>query len=89
MILGLCFNKFIKGKPLWKFNNSLLKDIEYLNIINKKIDEVKLQYSLPVYNFENLQNIPDSDIQLTVNDQLFLDTLLMEIRGQTISYSAY
>ena len=89
VILGLCFNKFIKGKPLWKFNNSLLKDIEYLNIINKKIDEVKLQYSLPVYNFENLQNIPDSEIQLTVNDQLFLDTLLMEIRGQTISYSAY
>ena len=88
-ILSLCFNKFIKGKPLWKFNNSLLKEIGYLNAINKKIDEIKQQYSLPIYNYDNLQNIPDSEIQFRINDQLFLDTLLMEIRGQTISYSSY
>ena len=89
VILSLCFNKFIKGKPLWKFNNSLLKEIDYLNAINKKIDEIKQQYSLPIYNYDNLQNIPDSEIQFRINDQLFLDTLLMEIRGQTISYSSY
>ena len=89
VILSLCFNKFIKGKPLWKFNNSLLKEIDYLNAINKKIDEIKQQYSLPIYNYDNLQNIPDSEIQFRINDQLFLDTLLMEIRGQTMSYSSY
>ena len=88
VLLSLCFNKFVKGKPLWKFNNSLLKDIEYLNAINRKIDEVKLQYSLPVYNTENIQNIPDTEIQFTINDQLFLDTLLMEVRGQAISFSS-
>ena len=86
---SICFNKFVKGKPLWKFNNSLLKDIDYLNVINCKIDEVKLQYSLPVYNTENLQNIPDTEIQFTINDQLFFDTLLMEVRGQTISFSSH
>ena len=74
---------------MWKFNNSLLKDTEYLETINKKIEEVKLQYCLPIYNNENLQNIPNSEIQFTINDQLFLDTLLMEIRGQTISFSSY
>ena len=26
---------------------------------------------------------------MTINDQLFLDALFMEIRGQTISYSSY
>ena len=74
---------------MWKFNNSLLKDTEYLETINKKIEEVKLQYSLPIYNYENLQNIPNSEIQFTINDQFFLDILLMEIRGQTISFSSY
>ena len=29
----------------------------------------------------NLHSIPESDIQFSINDQLFLDTLLMEIRG--------
>ena len=88
-MLSLCFTEFIKDKPLWKFNNSLLTDIQYVNTVNKKIDEVKKQYSLPVYNFENLHNIPDSEIQFSINDQLFLDTLLMEIRGQNVSYSSY
>ena len=37
----------------------------------------------------NLHNIPESDLQLSINDQLFLDTLLMEIRGETISYSSH
>ena len=81
--------EFVKGKPLWKFNNSLLKDIQYIKAINKKVDEVKKQYNLPVHNFENLHNIPENEIQLFINDQLFLDSLLMEIRGQTISYSSF
>ena len=83
------FNHFVKGKPLWKFNNSLLSDINYLNTINEKINEIKMQYALPIYNMENIDNIPNEEIQFTVNDQLFLDTLLMEIRGKTISYSSY
>ena len=87
--LSLSFTEFIKGKPLWKFNNSLLNDTQYINAINKKIHEVEEQYSLPVYNATNLHNIPESDLQFSINDQLFLDTLLMEIRGETISYSSH
>lgn len=87
--LEIQFVEFKHGKGLWKFNNSLLKDIEYLDIINKKINEIKQQYALPIYNFDNLDLIPNSDIQFTINDQLFLDTLLMEIRGKTISYASY
>ena len=74
---------------MWKFNNALLNDIEYLKIINEKIDEIKLQYCIPVYNIDYILNIKNKDINFTINDELFLETLLMEIRGKTISYSSY
>ena len=37
VILNMSFTNFIPGRPLWKHNNSLLKDIDYLNTINNKI----------------------------------------------------
>ena len=66
-----------------------LKIINYVNAINDTIDEIKKQYSLPVNKPENVLNIPENEIQFSITDQLFLDVLLMEIRGKTISYSAY
>ena len=42
-----------------------------------------------MYNIEYLNTIENDLIQLTINDQLFLETLLMEIRGKTISYSSF
>ena len=63
--LEFSFTQFKKGKPLWKHNNSLLHDIEYIKIINNKIDEVKRQYALPVYDIEDIENIPDQQIQFT------------------------
>ena len=48
-----------------------------------------MQYALPVYNTENINNIPSDKLQFTINDQLFLETLLMEIRGKSISYSCF
>ena len=60
----------------------------FLKLINKKIRDIKIQYALPVYKAENIEDVHNDDIQLTINDQLFLETLLMEIRG-TISYASY
>ena len=37
---------------------------------------------------QNIQDIDNSDLQFKINDQLFFETLLMEIRGKTISYSS-
>ena len=53
------------------------------------ISEVKEQYAVPVYNFENFQQVRDDDISFTINDQLFFETLLMEIRGKTISFATH
>jgi hypothetical protein len=51
VILELEFIPFVCGKGLWKFNNSLLYDLEYINIAKKKILEVKKQYGALIYNF--------------------------------------
>ena len=36
----------------------------------------------------NVNDISDNDIVFTINDQLFLETLLMTIRGDTIKYNS-
>ena len=35
-----------------------------------------------------MENTTDDEIQFNINDQLFLETLLMVIRGNTIKYSS-
>lgn len=44
---------------------------------------------MPIYNRENILDLPDPEIQFFINDQLFLETLLIEIRGKTISFASY
>lgn len=88
--LSLEINEFKNGKGLWKFNTSLLKDKIYIEEVKKCINKVKEQYMLPVYNLEFIENSINNDLlELTISYQLFLEMLLMEIRGKTISYSAY
>ena len=79
--MGMNFTNFKQGRSYLKHDTSLLSDIDYINQSNEKILEVKQQYALPVYNLEDLDKIPNEEIQLRINDQLFLDVLLMEIRG--------
>ena len=83
--LEISFVQFEKGKPLWKHNYSLLHDKQYIDTINAKIDVIKKQCALPVYNLDQVLKIPDDQVQFMINDQLFLKTLLMEIGGKSIS----
>lgn len=41
----------------------------------EKIKEVKLKQCLLVYNSNDINNITDNEIQLTMNDQLFLENV--------------
>jgi exonuclease III len=88
ILLNLSFNSFQHKPGLWKHNNSLLSDIAYVHEINNKIDEIKLQYAIPIYNLNKINEIPDSEINFVVSDQLFLETLLMELRGKSISFGS-
>jgi len=69
--LSINFTNFKKGKGLWRFNNSLLSKLEYVKQIKDKIKEIKQQYAIPVYNFQNLDEIHNDEIQFIINDQLF------------------
>ena len=44
-------------------------------------------YALPVYNIDNINKVPNSDIQFTINDSCFLEMVLLRIRGETIKFS--
>lgn len=72
ILLKVKFSKFIKGKPMWKHNNSLLSDINYLDAIKSKIEEIKQQYALPIYNLDNLKDIPDYEIQFCIMINYFM-----------------
>jgi exonuclease III len=90
ILLSIQFGKFKKGISYWKFNNSLLKDSQYVNEIKSVISQVKLQYASEAQETEvQLENISKNLISFIIDDKLFFETLLMEIRGKTISYSSY
>ena len=87
VILSFQMNDFKRGSGLWKFINSLLRDRKYINIVKDCIQQVKEQYMLPIYDLEYIiEN--EQNFEFQISDQLFLETLLMEIRGKTISYSS-
>lgn len=88
-MLNLHFSVFKHGKGLWKYNNALLKEPQYIEMINNHIKEIKRQYTVPIYVQRIINEIPDSEIQFMVNDQSFLETLLIEIRAKTISFGSY
>ena len=75
------------GRGYWKFNNSLLMDVQYHNIVQQVIVDTVTQYACIPYNSNKLMNISKNDIQFNISDQLFFETLLMNIRGKTISYA--
>lgn len=45
---------------------------------------MKRQYAVPIYVQFFFEDLLDSEIQFTVNDQLYLDTLFIELRAKTI-----
>ena len=74
-----------RGRGYWKFNNSLLKDKNYIQIVKDTISEVKSTYT--TNNNNEIPNVEQTEF--SINDQLFLETLLLMIRGSTIKYSSF
>ena len=79
-----------KGHRYWKFNNTLLKDVEYVKKIKNIIKENLDRYSLINNNGINGNNHQSSEKrEFLINDQLLLETILLTIRGESIKYSSY
>ena len=84
--LEVCFRQSERGKGYWKFNSSLLRDINYVNIVKKTHSRKTITtYKNPHCNIQD--NINTNEPPFCIDDNLFLETLLMNIRGKTISYS--
>ena len=82
--ISLSFTNQPRGRGIWKFNNSLLRDAQYIQIIKYSIAEVIEQYKLPNQN----NDIEPKDLQFSINDQLLFETLKLTIRTKTIPYAA-
>ena len=87
IILKLKLLENERGKGCWKCNNTLLKDDLYIEEIKKTIEEVKNTYVVN-QNIDERVNSSNENIEFNINDQLFLETVLMIIRGNTIKYSS-
>ena len=84
--LDLTINSFVRGKGLWKFNNSLLECPEYVYLINRIIEEEKLKYAIPVYKPNYLKNT-FTNFEMIIDHDLFLEMLLLRIRGEIIKFA--
>ena len=89
VLTNFSFNDLDRGKGYWKFNNSLLKDIDYVNLVKCTIKNVIHQYVASPHNPDNIDNIPLHDINFVISYQLLFEMILLEIRGKTISYSSF
>lgn len=72
-----------RGKGFWKLNTSFLREIEYVNMIKERI-----KVNIERYSTNNNEFVNNENINLMVSDQLFFDTLKMDIRGETIKYAS-
>jgi exonuclease III len=86
--LCLVFSKFEKRKGFWKFNNSLIKDNAYIDIVKNTIKKLKILYAASPYNPLMVDSIDCDQLQFTIDDQSFFEQLLLCIRGETIRYSS-
>ena len=82
--LELTLNEIERGRGYLKFKNSLLKDHTYIQIVKDTISDVKQTYAT-----NNNDNLDNQQSEYSINSQLFFETLLLMIRGNTIKYSSF
>ena len=83
--LNIDYTTQVRGRGLFKFNVSLLRDLEYVNIVKKTIRDVACEYSLPVYSLEYVEQNP-SKVQFKIDPSLFFEVLLLTIRRETVAF---
>ena len=66
----------------------MLRDADFLSKVKNIILETLSDYTPLVYNKDQIASLPAQDSILTISDQLFLETVIMNIRGYTISYAS-
>ena len=86
--LTISISNFVTGRGTWKLNISLLKNPDYLNMINAVIEDEKLKYSLPVYSLNYIKE-NYNNIKFCIDDDTFLEMLFMRFCGETIRFATH
>ena len=73
-----------RGKGIWKFNNALLENNDFVKTIKSEIQLIQETYSLPVYSADYIASDHGETLEITI---LFLETLLCQLRGTIIKFS--
>ena len=76
-----------RGKGLWKFNNALLENLEFVDMIKAEISLINQTYALPVYSEAFVATDNGETIDISISSTLFLETLLCQLRGKIIKFS--
>ena len=82
-------NSFWQGKGIWKLNCELLKNPDYITAVKKTIQTVREKYALPVYEKDYINENNDTFIQFTIDDDLLLEMMLLEIRGISLEFACF
>ena len=78
-----------RGKGYWKFNSSLLKDENYIILVKRTLNNLIEDHRInPHVGVQNTNEYNNMNIELNINDQLFLETFLVVLRGETIKFCA-
>ena len=85
--INISVSNFVIGRGTWKINNSLLKNKDYLALINRVIDAEKEKYCLPVFNVDYIKD-NFKDLTFSIDNDLFLEVLFMKFRGETIKFAS-
>ena len=75
-----------RGPGIWKLNNSLLMDEDFIKLIKKEIIDFKLVYAATPYNPDFIRPLSHG-FELMIDISLFWETLLTTLRGTIITYS--
>ena len=87
---SLNLQKIKSGTGFWKFRNALLQDTNWIRRTEKVIKDTILEYAKVVPdNIENLKFHEYQYIESYLNPHTFFDIILMKIRSNTISYTAF
>ena len=73
-------NSFQQVKGIWKLNYELLEHLDYVRTINQIIQEVRSRYSIPVCAQNYINEANNLDLLFTIDIDLLLEVMLLEIR---------
>ena len=83
--LKLDITKQTRGRGLFKFNASLLKDPDYVKLVKNTMKETVCEYAIPIYREEYVNGNP-ARVELTISSSLFFEVLMLTLRRETVSF---